>query len=207
MLRGLAVPPRDHAQLIAAAQRVIGYYQTQEVLDAAERLHGEEEALPLMAAARTLYAVALDMRRQGKEPDDVRSLLLLSACAYAMYGNFPSACAVLSDPEVASQLSELEIVAVSICMPQLAAKNYANLDDQASTRAFLQGLVVFITEGVEPIAPLVGQLEALMVGQASIAERVYLRCARLALKQLQHLSLSRYIIAVAVQFLFGLFKG
>src|SRR4051794_28922919 len=106
MLRGLAVAPVAIGELIASAQKALGYFQQQSFLSNANNLHSEENSRALIGAARTLNSVAYSLKKLGAIPaEDTRSLLILSACAFAMHGNFPSACATLNEALVGSSFT------------------------------------------------------------------------------------------------------
>lgn len=193
ILRGLAVAPVSASELIASAQQTIGHYQQQLLLVDASELHSEDNSKALIGAARTLSSVAHSLQRLESIPnEEIRSLFILSACAYAMHGNFPSARAALNEKSVGHNFTNGEALAVSICNPALASVLYAKPDLPPPIRTFLEHFIAYIAGGLRPEIPLVSQLEQLMLAPASVAESVYLRCARLALVQLELLSLAHF---------------
>lgn len=192
IVRGLAVPSVGASELLAVAQKTIGHFQQQVMLREAAILHDEDASKPLIAAARTLASVATNLKRlNAAPPDEVRSIYILAACAYAMYGNFPSAAATLAQEHVGTSFTDGEALALSICNPALASYFFSQQKTGAPIRAFLENYLAFLIEGIRPEVPLVSQFEALMIERRAIREQVYLRSCRLALAQIELLAVSR----------------
>lgn len=93
-----ALPTTDPHD-VATALKCITAFQVRVDLDALESLDDETTARPLTAAARILQSTAQHLRRMNDPPADadLDDLSFHAALAYAMYGNFPSARAALTD--------------------------------------------------------------------------------------------------------------
>ncbi len=92
MFRGLQGLSARWGELIAAAQAVMGVYQDLP-MDDVESLYDEQNVLPLIAASRILDAAS--QPPAGLSEADCQHLTVVAAVAFAMYGNFPSATAVV----------------------------------------------------------------------------------------------------------------
>jgi helicase len=95
-------------------------YQIRVNVEALEVLDSEENAAPLVAAARILQSTSQHLRRSEPPPetDEVDDLSFQAALAFAMHGNFPSARAALADvsSEYLSSNDSIRMVA-AICDP------------------------------------------------------------------------------------------
>lgn len=93
----LPVDPTKDSLDIAVALKCIGSYQLKGTQEELRQLDEEENAAPLIAAARTLQSCAEHLATIGTEDFGCFNELMLSASiAHAMYGNFPSAKAALA---------------------------------------------------------------------------------------------------------------
>lgn len=104
---------------VAVALKCINSYLLDSTHQAMMSLDDEENASPLIAAARTLLSNAEHLS-ESDFPDVVSNdaLRLRAALAHAMYGNFPSArAAIVSLPEVYFLHSPLRCIAASVLSP------------------------------------------------------------------------------------------
>ncbi|WP_202211548.1 DEAD/DEAH box helicase [Aeromonas caviae] len=105
-------------------------------IEALESLDDENNARPLVAAARILQSTAQHLRREGNTPNnaDLDDLSFYAALAFAMHGNFPSARAVLSD--VSSDYIEKSLVlrmVAAICVPCDKSVRFRSVDSEFET--------------------------------------------------------------------------
>jgi helicase len=201
--RGLNIDPLSWEQLLAMAQQELGRYQQRSTLVGSTDLYDEESATGLIAAARIIHEVA---RRATQELDTPHSpeageqarfdaierhlLLILSSCAFGMYGNFPAAQAVQRSLHLASVQSEGQWLAIAVSNPRQIPIALRSNSVLPAAREFLERLNYFLITGDELVGDeLVGHFEQLMSVARPPAEIVFLRCARLALK---------HIVALAV---------
>ncbi|AMP06131.1 DEAD/DEAH box helicase [Collimonas pratensis] len=104
---------------VAVALKCIGSYQLEGTQDGMDLLDDEENASPLIAAARTLLSSAEHLSL-SEFPDQVSidALRLHAGIAHAMYGNFPSARAAVSDlPETYFCHSPMRCLAAVVISP------------------------------------------------------------------------------------------
>lgn len=81
---------------VAVALKCIGSYQLQSTLEELRQLDEEENAAPLIAAARTLQSSAEHLAKDGAANlERFHELMFSASIAHAMYGNFPSSKAAL----------------------------------------------------------------------------------------------------------------
>lgn len=204
MNRNLDVAPIAWGELLAIAQREMGRFQQQRGLGRADELYEEETASPLIAAARIILEVA--QRAHTSEDADAgstlamatarlqerRTLLLLASSAFAMYGNFPSAAAVQRFLEPNSLSTEGQWLAAAISNPRQIAAALASRTLTEPANTFLERLSLFLTSGDELIGDaLIDQLELLMITARPPSEVSLLRAARLTLKHITKLAMSR----------------
>jgi ATP-dependent DNA helicase len=144
------------------------------------------------------------MEDQGHEESDSdaverRLLLILSSCAFGMYGNFPSAAAVQRSLDFAALQTEAQWLAIAISNPRRIPRALRSYRVTPAGREFLERLNYFLITGDELTGDrLIGHFEELMRIDRPPAEIVFLRCARLALK---------HIITLAVANLYRLALG
>ena len=84
---------------VATALKCMNAYQLRVSVKSLEVLDSEENAAPLVAAARILQSTSQHLRRSEPSPDTevVDELSFQAALAFAMHGNFPGAKAALAD--------------------------------------------------------------------------------------------------------------
>lgn len=84
---------------VSTALKCMNAYQLRVTPASLELLDSEENAAPLVAAARILQSTSQHLRRSEAPPDieEVDELSFQAALAFAMHGNFPSARAALAD--------------------------------------------------------------------------------------------------------------
>jgi helicase len=204
--RGLKVEPISWERLLAIAQQELGRYQQRRTLDRASELYNEDEASSLIAAARIIQEIAgrafqevyddasaLDEEDEMPASDAVerRLLRILSSCAFAMYGNFPSAAAVQRSLDLASLQTEGQWLAICVSNPRqiAAALRYDRLT--SAGREFVEQMNYFLFTGERRVGrELIGVFETLMREPRPPADIVFLRCARLALKHMTTLALA-----------------
>lgn len=105
---------------VATALKCMNAYQLRVSIDSLEALDSEENAAPLVAAARILQSTSQHLRRSepSLETEEVDELSFQAALAFAMHGNFPSARAALADvsADYLSSNDTIRMVA-AICDP------------------------------------------------------------------------------------------
>jgi hypothetical protein len=169
----------DHwAQRVAFAQREIGRFQQRQTLAYSAELRGGEHPRPLMQAARLLHEAS----GATDNPATAARLVMLSACAYAMYADFAGAGAALRRLPDDMTLTPLETVALCICDPTRIPDA---ADIGGAPGAFLDALADLMRAGTPPSGiEMMPMLERLMLEATTPLEGVLLRSARLALKHL-----------------------
>lgn len=145
MLRGLGRLSASWGELIAAAQAVMGLYQDLPS-DSAEQLYDEHNALPLIAASRILDAAS---QRPSALPDEERDYLaIVAAVAFAMFGNFPSATAVVRRMRPISPLDSLSIaVLFATAAPHYLGEMLSHCATGSPEKAYLERLEAFLSTG------------------------------------------------------------
>jgi helicase len=212
--RGLKVDPISWEELLAMAQQELGRYQQRRTLERSEELYDEEAASSLIAAARIVQEVAsrdaegVDENRLEFDQDDENEqsdaiernlLLILSSCAFGMYGNFPSAEAVQRSLNLRALQTEGQWLAIAISNPRRISSALRSNCLMSAGREFLEQLNYFLVTGEERTGnQLIHRFEQLMRVARPPADVVFLRCARLALK---------HIITLAVANLYRLELG
>lgn len=111
---------------VAVALKCIGSYQLQSSPKELRQLDEEENAAPLIAAARTLQSCAEHLAiMDSADFESIDELMLSASIAHAMYGNFPSAKAALGkvSPEYVLA-TPMRCIASVVCDPtgQLATQ-------------------------------------------------------------------------------------
>ncbi|MBB4289501.1 helicase [Rhizobium leguminosarum] len=190
MSRGLSVDPMSWGYLLAVAQQEINQFQSRKLLDTSLDLLDEQTASPLIAAARVCFEVAKRpvLNDDGSGPEhrlERTLLLLLSGCAYAMYGNFPSAAATHKLVDKTLLESDGLWLTFAVCNPAKIHEAVLSRHLTSESREFLERLHHFLHSGDESEnAKLIRHFEELMVVQRPASEITMLRCARLALQQI-----------------------
>ncbi len=187
-LRGLS---GDWGELIATAQTVMSTYQdlTRESVD---RWYSEEQVLPLIAASRIL-----DLASQHSAeltPDERTNLGLTAAVAFAMYGNFPSANAVVRRTldNVPTRLSSSAAALVATAAP-MQLQSMLRLCEQGSPeKEYLEQLEYFLRSGdVDKVDTIRDAFIECLLAAPSSFESSLFRSARLSLEHVLTLSVAR----------------
>lgn len=189
MSRSIAAVPMDWGHLIAAAQRTIGLYQ--EGYDNRESIDGllfEEKAHPLIASARILEAAARCVQVETSQESE--NLLLLSAAAFAMHGNFVSARAVLANPSISLEGRDgLTWAAIATFCPSQLHTASRSIERQTAESKYIEQLSYFLRTGdSNSVSTLKDSLKTCMARATDAVAIVLLRCARIALRQILSLS-------------------
>jgi helicase len=189
LYRGLTEKAASWGELIAQAQAVMGFFQDQTLAEL-DQLYDEQKAAPLIAAARVLDTAALIYR--GRDDEASTYLATTAAMCFAMYGNFPSANAVIRrtfSSFVKLSPGELAIVgsAAPTCVPELIP-----LAPQDSTaRLYLESISAFLSTGDRQLADdLPTLLKKCRKDAQTDLERGLLLSARLVLGHMQTLSVA-----------------
>jgi hypothetical protein len=150
MLRNLSSPLNTSwNELIASAQAVMSVFQ--EKSEDVTWYYDEQNANPLVAAARILDSASRAIMIESVE--ERTNLALTAAVAYSMYGNFPSASAVLN-PLFNLKLGRIDsskAVLIATCDPNRLqdAFEYVHPDDNPEERKYLELLNRFLFTGQE----------------------------------------------------------
>ena len=157
-----------------------------------QRLHEEDAALPLIAAARLLQVISRTQQHRGLDADVVRRTRLLASCAYAMAGNLPSAAAVQRDIEIGTFASGAEVATAATCNPGCIPNLLASDHLDKGARDFLEALNSFLITG-EPHEgnALRSRLEQLTISSRGVFDAALLASARLVLAHVTHLSITK----------------
>ncbi len=116
--KALPIQPTTDSLDVAVALKCIGSYQLQSSLEELRQLDEEANAVPLIAAARTLQSSAEHLVTDAADLDNLNELMLSASIAHAMYGNFPSAKAALG--KVSSDYlvtTSMRCIATVVCDP------------------------------------------------------------------------------------------
>ena len=200
------------SEAIAVARKCALHFQ-QASGQSLEVLFDEGEATALIAAARILSSVGAHLKNhpnveQYGEGDE---LLLSSAIMFSMYGNFPSAHAVLERISFDYILEMDErIVAAVVADPRMIGRFLrANFRFQ-ETRSLLVRWEQFLMTGKDEIFDEVTKAFERLMLTNSIAEAALLRNARIAMRQVYGLSTVRCLMhaetAVPQELIEGLLK-
>jgi len=192
IIRGQNLSPMSIGQMYAVAQQIMGEHQGGDALENFAKLYEEDQALALIAAARTLHTISITQERRGLDARVVSVTKLLSACAYAMQGNFPSATAVLKEIPIESLISETELIAAALCNPSSIGHIIQSARLTGLHQTFIESLNLFLIEGNESVAAtLRPTLETIANQTTRPLDAVLLASCRLALTHVIHLSVSR----------------
>tara|TARA_R110000787_G_scaffold286186_1_gene403622 strand:+ start:20625 stop:23435 length:2811 start_codon:yes stop_codon:yes gene_type:complete len=104
---------------VAVALKCIGSYQLQSSIEDLIELDEEENATPLIAAARTLQSISEHLATLNThDHETINELRLAASIAHAMYGNFPSAKAAIRAVSHDYMLeSPMRCISAVICDP------------------------------------------------------------------------------------------
>lgn len=102
---------------VATALKCMSSYQLEETANELQALDDENNAAPLIAAARTLQSTAEHLSlSEGPNEERFNELMLYASVAHAMCGNFPSARAALEKVAPLFQLSSpMRYIASVVC--------------------------------------------------------------------------------------------
>jgi len=159
--------------------------------DSAEQLYDEHNALPLIAASRILDAAS---QRPSALPDEERDYLaVVAAIAFAMFGNFPSATAVVRRMRPISPLDSPSIaVLFATAAPHYLGEMLSHCATGSPEKAYLELLEAFLSTGeANRIEPLREAFIRCLLAAPTPFEGGLLRSARLCLEHLCRLSVAR----------------
>src|SRR5207302_1481952 len=157
----------------------------------AARLYEERGALPLIAAARILDAAS---QSPANLPVEFRSDLALSAAvAFAMYGNFLSAGAVIRRGILGGQdLTPSAAAIAATAAPSLVGEMIPRCPAESVERQYLEDLTAYLQTGKEGQAgTLREKLIECLIKAASPFEGALLRSCRLCLEHIFRLSVAQ----------------
>lgn len=192
MFRGLRGPVASWGELIAAAQAILSYYQDVPGSQT-ESLYDEQEALPLIAAARILDAAS--QPPSGRLPEEQTNLALTAALAFGMYGNFPSASASArrAFPDFAIPSPSIAVLFATIA-PTHLRRMIPFCESKSIHRRYLELLETYIYTGDQSIINKIRDLfiECLLSAETSFEGSLF-RSARLCLSHIFRLSVFRVL--------------
>lgn len=193
MFRGLQGPVVSWGEIIASAQATMGFYQEYPEGELTD-LYAEPRARPLVAAARILDSAS--QPQSGIAEPERHHLGLLSAVAYSMYGNFPSATAVLRRIVTAGyQWTPALAVVIGTAAPELIGSSLRQCGHKSKARHYLEQVTQLLEQGDPRLyGPTLSALVACMLSADTPLESALLRSCRLALGHLATLSLARHLL-------------
>jgi hypothetical protein len=183
IFRGLPGLSARWGELIAAAQAVMGIYQDLTA-GSVERLYDEKNALPLIAASRILDAAA--QHSAGLPEEDRQHLAFVAAVAFAMYGNFPSATAVVRRtlPTVSFDSPSLAVICATIA-PNILGEMLPYCPSGSPEQRYLELLEAFLSTGdANRIAAIREAFVRCLLAAPSPFEGGLFRSARLCLEHI-----------------------
>ena len=204
MSRGLVERTDDWGRLVARAQRILAEVQNEltraQSKFSVEQFYDLEQGAPLIAAARILDAAS---QADSLQPSHRLRLALCSAAAFSMYGNFPSAHAVIKNTlHLSETLSSRVWLAIGCLSPRFLGEariRAIETGDKLSSSA-IEALQSFLVTGeskqisrvdqliLESFAFCADNLENILLGYARVSLRqIQLLSARRALSQFQSL--------------------
>jgi hypothetical protein len=163
-------------EMIAAAQATMGFYQDFSVADI-RSLYNEENATPLIAAARILDAASqapLDIVEEER-----RDLAIAAAVAFGMYGNSLSAFAVCQRVLTMSPPASPSLAVIfATVAPQVLGKVQEWCEEGSTELLYLEQLNVYLRSGTEELVePLrAAFVECLLKGQSAFERSLLLSC-------------------------------
>ena len=192
LFRNLRGPVTNWGELIAAAQVTVSHYQ-EYPFDRAKELYDESDALPLVAAARILDSAA--RKPSGIAAEERAGLGLLATAAFGMYGNFPSAAAVLDHTlPLLDRMSPLLAAVLCAASPWHIDQLLPYAQEWDRSANYVEHLVAFLKRGddygFEKSQVL---LDGCWSEDARPLEAYLLRCARLCLVHVGKLSVARVL--------------
>jgi len=190
MLRGLQGLSARWGELIATAQAVMGVYQDLP-MSHIESLYDEHNILPLIAASRILDTAS---HASADLPEaDRQYLAIAAAVAFAMYGNFPSATAVVRRlvPTVPLDSPSLAVI-LATAAPAHLGEMLASCPSDLPEKIYMERLQAFLTTGeVNRIEGIRAAFITCLLAAPTSFEGALLRSARLCLEHLFRLSVAR----------------
>ncbi|MGR9449292.1 DEAD/DEAH box helicase [Rhizobium leguminosarum] len=192
LLRGQSLSPLSYGEMYAVAQSIMGAYHGAGQLGNPTSLHEEDDARPLIAAARLLDAVAESQVVRALPADIIRRTRLLAANAFGMAGNLPSAAAVVRKIDLDELSSDAEFASVGITCPTLIPQLLAMDKVSGQLRTFFERLTLFLMTGADVVeSNLRPLLEQMLLYARSPFDMALLANSRLVLSQVQHLSIAK----------------
>jgi helicase len=193
MSRGLVERTDDWGRLVARAQRILAEVQNEltraQIKFLADQFYDLEQGAPLIAAARILYAAS---QADSLEPSHRLRLALCSAAAFSMYGNFPSAYAVIKNTlQLSETLSSRIWLAIGCFSPRFLGEariRAIETGDKLSSSA-IEALQSYLVTGQSKQIYLIDQLilDSFATCEDNL-ENILLGYARVSLRHLQLLS-------------------
>ena len=169
---------KSWGELIATGQFIIGHYQELRQVS-----HSEPA---LIAAARILDSASL---QASDERSVAASLALVSATAYGMLGNFPSADVMVKRFMNLIEPSESQLAVVGTCAPKLIPEIITQVNVDSPVRTYLESLDHFLRSGNIVNGSLEDKLiECILIAPDSFSSAC-LRSSRTILRQIQKLAL------------------
>jgi helicase len=190
MFRGLQGLSARWGELIAAAQAIMGSYQDLPVGNA-EQLYDEHKALPLIAASRILDAAS--QRPSGLPDEDRQYLAVVAAVAFAMYGNFPSATAVVRRTLATFPVDSPSLaVILATVAPHYLGEMLSRCASGSPEKGYLELLGAFLSTGdANRIEVIREAFIRCLLAAPTPFEGALLRSGRLCLEHLFRLSVAR----------------
>lgn len=195
MFRGLRGISASWGELVATAQSIMSIYQDRRIPEMVERLYDYDSSstLPLVAASRILDAAS--QPSAGLPEEDRTDLGLCAAVAFGMYGNFPSAKAVIqrirgTNLDISSSIAAI----VATAAPDLLPEMLPYCDVNSPSKRYLELLESFLHTGVSTNIDEIRQalIECLLEAPSSFENSLFRSC-RLCLEHIFNLSLVRVI--------------
>ena len=195
MFRGLRGISANWGELIATAETIMSIYEDRLIPEMVERLYDYESTstLPLVAASRILDTAS--QAPSGLPEEDRTDLGLSAAVAFGMYGNFPSAKAVIqrirrSNLEISSSIAAI----VATSSPELLPEMLQYCDTNSPSKLYFELLENFLHTGVTTNIEEIRQalIECLLAAPSSFENSLFRSC-RLCLEHIFNLSLVRVV--------------
>lgn len=192
LFRSLKGPVTNWGELIAAAQVTVSHYQ-EYPFHRARELYNERDALPLIAAARILDCAA---RESSDIPREERAGLgLLSAVAFGMYGNFPSAAAAVEQTlPLLDGVSPVLAAVLCSASPRHIDTLLPSTQELDAAANYVEQLVTFLKHGDESaFSESQHRLDDCWSDAGSALEGYLFRCARLCLAHIGELCVAKVL--------------
>ncbi|MGH8057567.1 MAG: DEAD/DEAH box helicase, partial [Candidatus Entotheonellia bacterium] len=190
MSRGLQGLSVRWGELIGEAEAVMGIFQDL-TKESPERFYEEQNALPLIAASRILDAAS--QPPSGLPDEDRQYLAVVAAVAFAMYGNFPSAAAVVRRllPTFPFDSPAMAVI-FATAAPPLLGEMLSRCVSGSPEKTYLELLEAFLSTGdAKRIEGIREAFIRCLLAATSPFEGGLLRSSRLCLEHLFTLSVAR----------------